>query len=347
MTYKISHLTGPGILRLILAGIVILDHTDVIHLGQPAVYSFFILSGYWIAVMWKAKYRHARHSCLTFLFSRAWRLMPVYWLCFAMMIVLIRLLKPWHEFSTYASFSWLVRSVVLVSSASQPQPLVPAWSLDIEMQFYLIFPLLNGLLGHINRNLVVRIVGFFCIAWTLICIPNNLCPIGNYLGLFLLGMLIEHTDWHPASILALTSLGIVAGAVVLPYSLPGLEYLVDRQAWMAASSVQQHASRYYYVALALAALPYIAYSVHVQAGKIDRHCGDWAYSLYLFHWIPKIAIESTTALLQIPHPLYLLLNWSVMIGGSWLIFKVFDQPIDSVRRRYISRQFIQKPCSGN
>ena len=49
-------IVGPGFFRLILATLVFLHHTSSIALGEMAVIVFFVLSGYWIAKMYREKY---------------------------------------------------------------------------------------------------------------------------------------------------------------------------------------------------------------------------------------------------------------------------------------------------
>jgi len=43
---------SPGAFRLILALVVFLHHTTNFNLGMSAVLVFFVLSGYWVAVMY-------------------------------------------------------------------------------------------------------------------------------------------------------------------------------------------------------------------------------------------------------------------------------------------------------
>ena len=144
-----SRFTGPGILRVYLASTVVLQHLDIIGLGSTAVYLFYVLSGFWITALWDQKYSHCNHPYPTFLLSRFWRLFPLYTVCITMMGIVAAHFAGGlnnamnHQFST----AWLARAIIIVSSASQYHLLPPTWSLDIEMQFYLIAPLLIWGLG--------------------------------------------------------------------------------------------------------------------------------------------------------------------------------------------------------
>ena len=74
-------LLRPGILRLFLASIVVLQHARIFALGAAAVDVFFVLSGYWVCRMWQEKYRERTHPITIFLASRFWRLWPTYVVC--------------------------------------------------------------------------------------------------------------------------------------------------------------------------------------------------------------------------------------------------------------------------
>ena len=74
---------SPGAFRLILALVVFLHHTTNFNLGMSAVLVFFVLSGYWVAVMWTEIYSKTTSAYWTYLVSRIWRVLPVFALCSA------------------------------------------------------------------------------------------------------------------------------------------------------------------------------------------------------------------------------------------------------------------------
>ncbi|MHB1080825.1 MAG: acyltransferase family protein [Prosthecobacter sp.] len=216
--------------------------------------------------------------------------------------------------------------------------LVPAWSLDVEMQFYMLFPLLYCLLERFSLLIKLCFIGLLCIGWSFLSISWNLLPICFYIGFFILGMLLDRSSWQPSLRLLRLSFVGLGLALLFPYFCTDFKYLIDCQnREPPAVPSQQHISVVYDYVLALLAFPYIAHSVHVKSDQNDRLWGDFAYPLYLFHWIPLIAFSSINFLLQLPSPLFLLLNWGIMLGGAWLIFKYFDQPIDAIRRRLVEQ----------
>src|ERR1700744_3480377 len=70
----------PGLTRFILALLVVLYHVSrYAFLGRFAVCSFFILSGYWITLMFNNKYLKKAKPLKVFYTSRLWRLLPVFY----------------------------------------------------------------------------------------------------------------------------------------------------------------------------------------------------------------------------------------------------------------------------
>ncbi len=82
-------LTGPGLFRLLLAEVVFIHHLSRFACGTAAVYVFFSLSGYWIYQMYTRRYSKARFPYLTYLISRAWRLLPTFWLISLLAVIFI------------------------------------------------------------------------------------------------------------------------------------------------------------------------------------------------------------------------------------------------------------------
>lgn len=142
-----------GTLRLILAAMVALSHVGVsigpYHLGVPAVVVFFMLSGYVIdSLCGPGGPLHAHPT--RFYAERALRLLPLYYLALAAGVVQWQLgiAQPWRPDAALADpWAWLANLVILplnhLQVQHQAQALIwvpPAWSLALELQFYLLAP---------------------------------------------------------------------------------------------------------------------------------------------------------------------------------------------------------------
>ena len=54
-----QHSFGPGQFRVILAILLVFSHMSYVEIGRPAVFVFFMLSGYWVLRMYEEKCRPA------------------------------------------------------------------------------------------------------------------------------------------------------------------------------------------------------------------------------------------------------------------------------------------------
>src|SRR5687767_14209135 len=117
----------PGMFRLFLAAAVVLAHVSSIDCGRLAVMIFFFLSGYWTTRIWKEKF--GEKYTANFYWARYLRIYPLY--IIVMISLCILLSKP-------VSLS----QITLLGVASTDKDLTGvSWSLDVELQYYLLVPL--------------------------------------------------------------------------------------------------------------------------------------------------------------------------------------------------------------
>lgn len=163
---------APGAFRLWLAFIVFVTHTTPLKLGASAVFLFFALSGYWIDRMWHAEYRHVARPIRTFYLSRIWRIFPVFYAALALMLFCaacgwIALPHPSltpasgagadtaasaaSATGTVAALHYYLSHVLLFGYATITpawRVIAPLWSIDVELQFYVVAPLVIWLLDR-------------------------------------------------------------------------------------------------------------------------------------------------------------------------------------------------------
>ena len=345
---------GPGAFRLILAFIVVVHHSTPLRMGALAVYIFFILSGYWIAKMWDERYARSRNPLVTFYVSRWWRLAPVFLICTG--LGALWMLCRGNSLPIRDSpFLWLLRQLPVAGSGRAGLVLPPAWSLDVEMQFYLLAPALIWLLARMSRP----------IAWAaggaLLVLPVSHFWHGGsaeipvlfpFLAFFAGGILIHCTQWHPSR-----TTGILAlSATVLPLTIALMRPDLRAGIWRVGRHSQiptdaSNAVMLLWVVLAVLSLPAVARNVRKVSAPWDRTMGDLAYPLYLFHWLPR---EFYYALGAPSRPAWqavalLLANFACAFGGAWVIYKLVDRPLDRLRSQWVGKRlriFSARPGSS-
>ncbi|SDT79560.1 acyltransferase family protein [Actinoplanes derwentensis] len=143
-------------MRAIAVTLVVLSHAGIATLegGYVGVDVFFVISGFLITtLLLKELDRTGRISLATFYARRATRLLPASTVVLLVTVVASWLWVPATRFASiatdaiYATFygiNWRLASegVQYMNAGSAPSPLQHFWSLAVEEQFYLIWPLL-------------------------------------------------------------------------------------------------------------------------------------------------------------------------------------------------------------
>jgi peptidoglycan/LPS O-acetylase OafA/YrhL len=116
------------------------------NLGSTAVYTFFFVSGFIIPVSME------RRSATQFWRSRFFRLYPVYWAAMLVLLLAFWIRKePLYTGLEHISLKlFLVNLTMLTIPLRQLSVLAQAWTLNIELAFYVICSLLKaaGVLSH-------------------------------------------------------------------------------------------------------------------------------------------------------------------------------------------------------
>ena len=316
---------GPGAFRLALAGVVVLDHFYGVLLGRAAVYVFFVLSGYWITKMWSSRYTGADAPYLTYMTARLWRLAPTMLVSSAFaVLVAIAVLKinpltvsgvdPAHQIFSHLFF-------LGYSQLPTPRLLDPAWSLDIEMRFYLVAPFLILVMERYGLRVFVALV--LCASALQTVIPAS--GLG-FLALFAAGMIAAKKDWRPSRRLSTGSLLAIAALFAGLYLSGHSGVLTDRGLHDANTALS-------WVLAGLAA-PYAIATCHEPGGERDRMFGDLSYSVYLIHWPVVVMMHAA----QGATGLTALACVALSFGLAFLALNLVDQPLQTLRARWVSFQ---------
>jgi len=322
-----QRVSSPGILRLYLASAVVWEHMMGGGLGTLSVYLFFILSGYWIARLWKTRYSRCRRPYLVFMTSRFWRLLPVYLVTVALSILCMwRFSKWWPSWAAhFSSPVWLLNTFLIIGSAAQPHLLAPYWSLDIEVQFYFLAPLIVALCSILGRSpwqsfllIAACAAGYF------------LLPLmdyaGPYLIFFIAGSILEQTRWNPSRWLVACATPLFILAYVITVRL-GIHF------W--DPSFQGAQWRLMPLICVALAFPFVALCLQRRSDHADRTLGDLAYPLYLFHFLPYLVIDPVQFLHRLPFSARCALNLTVTLLGTAALYFLIDRPIDRKRSHFV------------
>jgi peptidoglycan/LPS O-acetylase OafA/YrhL len=295
----------PGAFRLLLAIAVVLSHISGFDVGRLAVLLFFYLSGYWTTIIWNQKFGPG--SELRFYAARYLRIAPLF-LLVTFGSALLRGLPIAPE------------NVTLLGVASTGRdPTGVSWSLDIELQYYLLVPLIVRLIPRFNAwslvalSLVVAAIGLWAAS------TYSLWTIARFLPPFLLGALTASLKWRPGRTAASCSLiGFLVFSLITamsPFLSKATPDPFDHDIWG--------------FVWMLPLLPYVAHSLTLKSSRLDRHLGNLSYPLYLVHY-PLIALATahfggswTTKLAAV----------SVAFTVALLIYVIVDRPLDRWRVR--------------
>ena len=317
-------------LRSLAVLLVIFNHAGFSGLsgGYVGVDVFFVISGYLITSIIAASIHKQSFSFSGFLARRIKRLMPVLFVViFFTTLVFSWVLLPQDLSKYYRSIIWVVlyggnfffwrEHGGYFDGGSQEAPLLHTWSLAVEEQYYLVWPLaLMLLLKFLGKKVTVYVVGVGCIAATVFSQWGTEVTIGA--AYYLLPTRFFELMVGSWLALAWYHLPVLNNTVRSGLSLLGLGLIVGSAVMLTEHSPFPGYNALYSV-LGTALIIYASVGV-VNKGFALRpfvFIGNLSYSMYLWHWPIFVfarytAIEFTllTQIICIALTLFLsLLSW--------------------------------------
>ncbi|WP_395310577.1 acyltransferase [Mycobacterium sp. AMU20-3851] len=348
-------------LRAVAVLVVILDHVGMPGFsgGFVGVDVFFVISGYVITLMLLRKPTQSRGAWfLEFYAQRARRIVPAATLVIALTVIATfeltnflrgaRVLPDATAASLFlANFHFLATGTDYARLGGDPSPLQHYWSLAVEEQFYLVWPLLviaaiavtasrgRATLRPVLFGLLTAIVAA-SYAYSIVLTSGNgaaafYSPLTRAWELAIGALLAVAQPWLVTRISA-TPAAVLgwSGVAAIAWSVIALDDTSPFPGWVAAVPVLGAAA---ILAAGIGAQHTGPAAVLGSRGFV--YTGDISYSLYLVHW-PVFAITAARIGADLALPVQVLLIGATFAGAA-VMYHAFENPI----RR--SRALAQRP----
>ena len=358
-------MTGLDGIRAVAVAAVLLFHADISWMpgGFLGVDIFFVLSGYLITSLLLDEYRRTRTLKLAqFYVRRARRLLPALFLllaaCITFTAVFLReeltsLRSDAFASLVYVQNWWFVfHERSYFEATGRPPMLQHLWSLAVEEQFYLLWPLLLlALLRRGGRRRALEVALFGAVVSAALMAVLSVAggsPVPNDASRVYFG-----TDTHASAVL----LGAAAALVWTPrllesMRLPGQARAFDVMGVMGAATVAWFLLRTdelsaflyrggFFLCAAATVLVVVAVAhprtalSHLFSARPLRWLGERSYGVYLWHW-PVFVV--TRPELDVPIdgvPLFVL-RIGLTLGLAELSYRFVEVPIRRGRARATS-----------
>lgn len=299
---------------------------------------FFVISGF---IMLVSARRSPSRGPGAFLLNRAIRILPIYWMLTSVMVAMA-LLAPQLLASTRFELSHVVKSYLMVPALHPVihgmywPILIPGWTLNYEMFFYLIFAL--GLALVPDRG---RLLGLFV---GLVILGLALVPLVIRVS----GVAAVYTD----SVILEFAFGLIAAEAYLagrriPASIGAACMIVGAGLLLLSDYVPFPDIRG--LGFGLPALLIFVGAVFAPWGqsgtvvRLMRIVGDASYSIYLTHMITMSAMgQGWRRFIGLGMPggtlLFIVIASTVCAVGGIIFFKIVERPLTDWLKRATRRR---------
>lgn len=337
-----------GIFRYLLAIMVVFAHLWSEWLwwqGPYAVFCFYVVSGYLMSLILNETYVGER-AWLRYLENRALRIFPVYWLVLALTLAFshgfpelqdtpIRAGIQLHHVLRQADgyHSWLANITLIVPAASTGFAISQAWSLHVELVFYIAMLFLAR---SRTRVIIWSIISLGLVVWQHL---DQLSFAERYTGIlgsslaFSVGSLVYHykdrlnlQSAHLPVSMTLFLFHTFAAAELWGFPRDG-----DFSLLLYPHHYGLYANTLLGAYVLVAVISHKKVSIVERVGKL---LGNLAYPVFLLHWLVAgvligsgISYQNKPALLPLA---FLLINLLALALNRWL-----ERPVERLLRSKI------------
>ena len=347
---RLSYITGLDGIRAVAVMAVLFYHANAPWAlgGFLGVETFFVLSGFLITLLLLTEWQSTGSLSLkNFWLRRARRLLPAVWLLLAVLPILagffagdaLPRLKEDIPAALFYITNWvyIVREVPYFEAFGRPPLLQQLWSLAVEEQFYVLWPLLLlFFLRTVKSNrfgllIITSIMIAISSIWMAILYSPQADPLRVYYGTdtraggFLVGALLAMI-WSPWQESPTSSRRI---SEVLGWS--GLIALLILYNWLNEFQPFLYRGGIFVTALASALLIIGASSPVTLLSKLLetrllRWIGSRSYSIYLWHW-PVFMLTRPGFDIQLPELLIRAGQVAITFGLAELSYRWIESPV--------------------
>lgn len=273
-----------GVYRLLLAVLVAISHMGVsIFGGNPGVFaviSFLIISGFVMTALIRRNFS-SLHRVPAFYWDRALRLYPQFLFYAFISCLLIALMLPESIYMQALTIKNIMLSLAIIPldfwmfGVTDPAILPPAWSLGLEVMFYLTIPFL--VIKNARAPAFVLSALLFCVA----CLGYINADIWGYrllpgvLFMFLSGSYLYEGTAGEKWLVVFTALAaFMACAAIATGFIPRLPFNLEVTAGIAFG------------------VPAVWFLSRLGYHKVDEFFGNVSYGVFLNHFVIMYAAEA-------------------------------------------------------
>lgn len=363
-----------GVRGLAILLVVFFHYNFLIEVGWVGVQLFFVLSGYLItSILLEDKKQSLDVYLKGFYWRRTLRIFPVYYLYLFVVALLFLVAHIPENFRTQAPFlfTYTYNLYPFFHDFSFDLFFTHFWSLSIEEQFYLLWPLVIYFLNTRSLQIVLLaimvgapvtryLIGEYLIA------EGRIAPefIGEVVYRFTLGQWdsfafgaaiplfrLDTVVKRPGLLLA-SSAGVLVLCGVFNYiSLHAINPRVGiTSLGYPIGSLVNGQHLWSYTVLGVASMALIIYTIRrrripVFDNSVMVFFGKLSYGLYVYHWFLK-GFYGKYLEPRLPEPLGFIVYLGLCIGVSYASYRIIEQPLLSLKDRFFVRKPVPEPASS-